>query len=123
MVNKILFWSGFGLAVRFWQLGIEMRPFFQRENWLIYPIYGGLGASFGYWLQGVEDRQMRYLSETRQRLIEKRKRRAQREGAPDVGTYQQREQEGLHASPRFVVERDALALPAEGIRERTAADQ
>ena len=127
MVNKILFWSGFGenilqswrnitvsnllhagLAVRFWQLGIEMRPFFQRENWLIYPIYGGLGASFGYWLQGVEDRQMRYLSETRQRLIEKRKRRAQREGAPEVGTYQQREQEGLHASPRFVVERDAL---------------
>ena len=142
MVNKILFWSGFGenilqswrnitvsnllhagLAVRFWQLGIEMRPFFQRENWLIYPIYGGLGASFGYWLQGVEDRQMRYLSETRQRLIEKRKRRAQREGAPEVGTYQQREQEGLHASPRFVVERDALALPAESVKERTAVDQ
>ncbi|CAK3858096.1 related to NADH2 dehydrogenase (ubiquinone) 14K chain [Lecanosticta acicola] len=120
MVNKILFWSGFGLAVRFWQLGIEMRPFFQRENWLIYPIYGTLGASFGYWLQGVENKQMRYLSETRDRLIEKRKRRAQREGGLDAGSRSQREDEGLLASPRYVVEKDALSIPPD-TQERTAA--
>ena len=55
-----------------------MRPF-HHQLWA-YGIYGGLGASFGYWLQGVEDKQMRYLRETRDRLVEKRKRRAEREG-------------------------------------------
>ncbi|KAM3422862.1 hypothetical protein BST61_g344 [Cercospora zeina] len=105
MVNKILFWSSFGIAVRFWQLGIEMRPFFQRENWLIYPIYGGLGASFGYWLQGVDERQMRYLGDARQRLIEKRKRRAEREGQ-NLGSDFQKHQAGAHAS---VEERGAAA--------------
>ncbi|EME86227.1 uncharacterized protein MYCFIDRAFT_59409 [Pseudocercospora fijiensis CIRAD86] len=97
MVNKILFWSGFGLAVRFWQLGIEMRPFFQRENWIIYPIYGTLGASFGYWLQGVENNQMRYLGDARQRLIEKRRRRQERE-ALNEGSNWQKNQEGAVAS-------------------------
>ena len=59
-------------------MGIEMRPF--HSMWWAYGIYGGLGASFGYWLQGVEARQMRYLRETRDRLLEKRQRRAEREG-------------------------------------------
>lgn len=59
-------------------MGIEMRPF--HSMWWAYGIYGGLGASFGYWLEGVEERQMRYLRETRDRLLEKRKRRAEREG-------------------------------------------
>jgi hypothetical protein len=87
-----------GLAVRFWQLGIEMRPFFQRENWMIYPIYGTLGASFGYWLQGLEDNQMRYLGDARQRLIEKRKRRAERDGALNAGSNWQKNQEGAIAT-------------------------
>ena len=97
-----------------------MRPFFSTQNWLVYPIYGGLGASFGYWLQGVEDKQMRYLSEARERLTERRRRRAEREGGLDAGSRAQKEEEGLLASPRFVVERDALAIP-EGTQERTAA--
>ncbi|KAK3712019.1 hypothetical protein LTR37_009331 [Vermiconidia calcicola] len=100
MVNKVFFWTGFGLIVRFWQLGIEMRPFHQ-QLWA-YSIYGGLGASFGYWLQGVEDKQMRYLSNTRDRLLEKRRRRAETDGAEQgmtTGTTFQREQEGLMASP------------------------
>jgi hypothetical protein len=76
-----------------------MRPFFSRQNWIIYPIYGGLGASFGYWLQGVESKQMRYLGETRQRLIEKRRRRAEREGGLEEGSNAQKHGEGLFASP------------------------
>ena len=59
-----------------------MRPFHHQLR--AYGIYGGLGASFGYWLQGVENKQMRYLRETRDRLLEKRKRRAEREGV-DLG--------------------------------------
>ncbi|KAK1080800.1 hypothetical protein LTR33_005237 [Friedmanniomyces endolithicus] len=102
MVNKILFWSGFGLAVRFWQLGIEMRPFLA-QPW-IYPIYASLGAAVGYYLQGVEEGQMRYLRETRDRLLEKRRRRAEKGLNGNVGTEYQREQEGLFASPKAVVE-------------------
>ena len=98
MVHKILFWSGFGkylfpfsgfprlsnppmtgLAVRFWQLGIEMRPFFIKESLWAYPLFAGVGASFGYWLTGVEQRQLQMLSERRESLIEKRRRRAERE--------------------------------------------
>ena len=55
-----------------------MRPF-HHQLWA-YGIYGGIGASFGYWLQDVETRQMRYLGDTRDRLLEKRRRRAEREG-------------------------------------------
>jgi hypothetical protein len=123
MVSKILFWSGFGtraqppqptslshthtntpsfagVAVRLWQLGIEMRPFFYRQGLFAYPIYGLVGASFGYWLQGMEDNQMRYLGETRDRLIEKRRRRAEREGGFNNGSAQQKLGEGLFASPQ-----------------------
>ncbi|KAL1871045.1 hypothetical protein VTK73DRAFT_2280 [Phialemonium thermophilum] len=78
MVSRILFWTGFGLATRFWQLGIEMRPFFNKESLWVYPIFGACGASFGYWLQGVDERQTAILSERKAALLEKRARRAQR---------------------------------------------
>ena len=68
-------------------MGIEMRPF-HHQLWA-YGIYGGLGASFGYWLQGVEDKQLRYLHETRDRLLEKRRRRAEREGGLSPGAVKE----------------------------------
>jgi hypothetical protein len=74
-------------------MGIEMRPF--HSMWWAYGIYGGLGASFGYWLQGVEERQMRYLRETRDRLLEKRKRRAEREGVTFERGAESRSQIGV----------------------------
>ncbi|MCJ1474812.1 hypothetical protein MMC13_003472 [Lambiella insularis] len=80
MVHKILFWSGFGLAVRFWQLGIEMRPFWNRESLWAYPVFAAAGGSFGYWLTGVERNQLNILTGRRNALMEKRKRRAEREG-------------------------------------------
>ncbi|MCJ1354111.1 MAG: hypothetical protein MMC33_004098 [Icmadophila ericetorum] len=81
MVHKVLFWSGFGLAVRFWQLGIEMRPFFNKESLWAYPVFAGAGASFGYWMMGVEQRQLKILADRRDGLLEKRRRRAEREAA------------------------------------------
>ncbi|KAI9841151.1 MAG: hypothetical protein M1838_003694, partial [Thelocarpon superellum] len=65
MVHKVLFWSGFGLAVRAWQLGLEMRPFFNKESLWAYPVFAGVGGSFGWWLMGVEERQNKILSERR----------------------------------------------------------
>ncbi|KAK8041229.1 hypothetical protein PG994_014236 [Apiospora phragmitis] len=75
----VLFWSGFGVAVRFWSLGLEMRPFFNRGTLWTYPVFAGVGASFGYWLQGVNERQKAILDERKQIILEKRARRAQRE--------------------------------------------
>jgi len=69
-----------GVAVRLWQLGIEMRPFFNRSSLWVYPVYAGVGGSFGYWLLGVEQRQVGFLQSRREGLLEKRRRRAQREG-------------------------------------------
>ena len=70
-----------GVAVRFLQLGIEMRPFFNRESLWVWPLFAGVGGSFGYWLTGVEGRQMSILAERRESLLEKRRRRAEREAA------------------------------------------
>ncbi|KAL1798017.1 hypothetical protein ACET3X_004623 [Alternaria dauci] len=81
MVSKVIFWSGLGVAARLWQLGIEMRPLFNKESLWVYPIYAGAGGSFGYWLTGVEQRQFRLLSDRRDALIEKRQRRKEREEA------------------------------------------
>ncbi|KAK3945076.1 hypothetical protein QBC46DRAFT_372680 [Diplogelasinospora grovesii] len=79
MVSRIIFWTGFGLATRFWQLGIEMRPFFNKQSLWAYPVFGAVGASFGWWLQGVDERQTAILQERKQAILEKRARRAQRE--------------------------------------------
>ena len=90
-----------------------MRPFFS-QPWA-YPIYGCIGASFGYYLTGVDNNQMRYLTETRDRLIDKRRRRAEREGggAANIGNEFQRDQEGLFASPKAMLGR-AEGGAAEG---------
>jgi len=61
-----------------------MRPLFNRQSLWIYPIYAGIGGSFGYWLQGVEARQNQIIADRRDRLLEKRKRRDQREGKVTV---------------------------------------
>ena len=70
-----------GIAARLWQLGIEMRPLFNRESLWVYPIYAGIGGSFGYWLMGVEHRQFKLLADRRDTLLEKRARRKEREEA------------------------------------------
>jgi hypothetical protein len=70
-----------GLATRIWQLGLEMRPLFNKESLWAYPLFGGVGASFGYWLQGVESKQLSILGARRTALLEKRARRAEREAA------------------------------------------
>lgn len=65
--------------MRFWQVGIEMRPFFNKSSLWAYPTYAAGGASFGYWLQGVDDRQTATLSDRKSLLLEKRARKAQRD--------------------------------------------
>ena len=75
---------GIGVAVRLWQLGIEMRPMFNKESLWVYPVYATIGGSFGYWLQGVEHRQFKILADRRDRLLEKRRRNAEREGTEDA---------------------------------------
>lgn len=57
-----------------------MRPLFRRGSLWVYPLYAGVGASFGYWMKGVEDRQLKILAQRREMIIEKRKRRAERLG-------------------------------------------
>lgn len=57
-----------------------MRPFFNKESLWVYPIFAGAGASFGYWLTGVRERQNAILNERKNSLLAKRRRRAEREG-------------------------------------------
>jgi len=58
-----------------------MRPLFNKESLWVYPVFAGIGGSFGYWLMGVEQRHFKMLAERRDALIEKRARRREREEA------------------------------------------
>ncbi|KAF2103985.1 NADH-ubiquinone oxidoreductase 14 kDa subunit [Rhizodiscina lignyota] len=78
-LDKVLFWGGFGIAVRLWQLGIEMRPLFATKSLWVYPAYASVGGIFGYWLQGMETSQMKILHDRRDKLLEKRRRQAERD--------------------------------------------
>jgi len=57
-----------------------MRPILAKESLWVYPIFAGVGGSFGYWLQGVENRQLRMLAQRREAILEKRRRRDQAGG-------------------------------------------
>lgn len=69
------------MATRAWQLGIEMRPILYKQGLWIYPVYATVGASFGYWLQGIDDRQTAILTARKETILAKRARRAEREAA------------------------------------------
>ena len=56
-----------------------MRPFFGRDSWYMYPLFSGIGGSFGWWLQSVEGRQTQVVNARKQQLLEKRARRLERE--------------------------------------------
>ena len=77
-------WATTGIAVRLWQLGIEMRPILAKEGLWAYPVFAGVGGSFGYWLQGVEDRQLKILAQRREAILDKRRRRDEREGLSNI---------------------------------------
>lgn len=57
-----------------------MRPFFNKESLWAYPVFAAAGGSFGYWLTNVQSRQNAILTERRNNLLSKRRRRAEREG-------------------------------------------
>lgn len=57
-----------------------MRPILAKESLWVYPLFAGVGGSFGYWMQGVENRQLKMLAQRREAILEKRQRRDQREG-------------------------------------------
>ncbi|CAN8095381.1 unnamed protein product [Discula destructiva] len=79
MVSRIVFWAGFGVAVRAWQLGLQMTHPLQRKMLWGYPVFASCGAGFGYWLQTVDQKQVAMLEERKQSILEKRARRAARE--------------------------------------------
>lgn len=56
-----------------------MRPFFQRGALWAYPLFAGIGGTFGYWMQGVEARQVKMLQQRKEILLEKRRRREERD--------------------------------------------
>jgi len=58
-----------------------MRPFFNKSSLWVYPVYAFGGASFGYWLQGVDDRQTATLSARKAMLLDKRQRKAEKDAA------------------------------------------
>ncbi|RPA77980.1 hypothetical protein BJ508DRAFT_329747 [Ascobolus immersus RN42] len=69
MSSMIFGWAGFGALVNFWRLGIQKRPLFGKETLVGYPIGAVVGGAFGYWLEGVEERQAATLENRKQALL------------------------------------------------------
>lgn len=61
-----------------------MRPILAKQGLWAYPVFAGVGGSFGYWLQGVEGRQLKILAQRREAILEKRRRRDEREGLSNI---------------------------------------
>lgn len=62
-------------------MGIQHRPIIHLPTMWVYGLFGGLGGTFGYWIQGVEDRQMAMLADRKAALLAKRARQAERDSA------------------------------------------
>ena len=56
-----------------------MRPMLYKQGLWIYPVYAAVGASFGSWLQGVDEKQTTILNARKEMILAKRARRAERE--------------------------------------------
>ena len=63
-----------------------MRPFFTRKTLWAYPVYAAGGGAFGYWLQGVDERQSATLNERKAVLLEKRARKAAKDAEAAAAT-------------------------------------
>lgn len=61
-----------------------MRPILAKQGLWAYPVFAGVGGSFGYWLQGVEGRQLKILAQRREAILDKRRRRDNREGLSNI---------------------------------------
>lgn len=68
-----------GVATRAWQLGLQLTSPFKRSALWGYPVFATCGAGFGYWIQGVDEKQVSIIEERKQIILEKRARRAARE--------------------------------------------
>ena len=73
-----------------------MRPFFNKESLWAYPVFAAAGGSFGYWMTNVSARQQAVLAERRQNLMDKRRRRAEREG---TSQETRTAEDGVHDKP------------------------
>lgn len=62
-----------------WSLFIEMRPMFHPDSLVSYPLFMAAGASFGYWMENIHQRQTQQLQERRASLLLKRQMKAARE--------------------------------------------
>jgi hypothetical protein len=71
-----------------------MRPLFTKESLWVYPLFATVGGSFGYWLEGVESRQLKILADRKEMLLEKRRRRAEREAKESVAAGISKVEEG-----------------------------
>ena len=71
-----------------------MRPLFNKESLWVYPLFATVGGSFGYWLEGVESRQLKILADRKEMILEKRRRRAEREAKESVTVGMSKVEEG-----------------------------
>ncbi|CAE6393892.1 unnamed protein product [Rhizoctonia solani] len=66
VLGNVIGFGAFGVAARAWQLGIQKRNLFQTPG--AYLLSGGVFGAIGYWLVGVEERQVELITQKRKEL-------------------------------------------------------
>ncbi|GAB1522961.1 hypothetical protein RhiTH_006090 [Rhizoctonia solani] len=93
VLGNVLGFGAFGIAARAWQLGIQKRNLFQCRLLVIrtpayisltdrlhvapgaYLLSGGAFGAIGYWLVGVEERQVELIAQKRKTTVQLRNRK------------------------------------------------
>ncbi|KZT57674.1 hypothetical protein CALCODRAFT_517327 [Calocera cornea HHB12733] len=81
LVNNVIGFSLFGLAVRVWQLGLVNRPLFKRNELWTHASYMVVFGALGYGVVHLEERISLRLQELRVLRGEARDKRAEKEAA------------------------------------------
>ncbi|OLL22023.1 hypothetical protein NEOLI_004737 [Neolecta irregularis DAH-3] len=75
MKENLIGWAAFGLAVRFYQLGLQKLPLFNNPSGHVLSMVGC--AAVGGWLYTIEVKQLDAMRDRRDILLANRFRRAQ----------------------------------------------
>lgn len=70
VLGNVIGFGAFGIAARAWQLGVQKRNLFQLPG--AYLLSGGVFGAIGYWLVGVEERQVELIAQKRKELEARR---------------------------------------------------
>jgi len=84
VMTSMVGWAAWSAFTRYIQLGLCHKSFNSPGAWRGTAIFITTGAAFGYWMDGVEERQRETVQMLRNKLVESRELRAQQQAVTEA---------------------------------------